>query len=297
MELIRPMKQTVWKWPAVVNFSLGGLGTGFYLLGLLVGPPEGASFLQLALFKLLGPLLAGLGFVALTTEAGRPMRGYNLFRHLRRSWMSRETLAAAIFIPVAGLEWLLPHPALRALAGAAAVGLMISQGFIVYRARGVTAWNVPLMPLLFVTSGFATGAGLMLAIAPFLGGRFQQSAGGTIVLAGLVAVLFNLVVWILYLRGPNSAFQRAIEGLRRSNALALSVGLGHLLPALLLVSAVLSGGGANQLALLAGGVAGLTMIAGGVTQKAGIILGAGYLRAIVLGPPRPPAGSAVRQRP
>ncbi|RME43027.1 MAG: hypothetical protein D6791_16450, partial [Chloroflexi bacterium] len=115
MELIRPIKQTVWRWPAVAQFTLGGMGTGFYLLGLLIAARSGGdmpeSFVLAAVFKLLGPALAALGFLALTTEAGRPSRGHNLLRHLRRSWMSRETLAGAVFIPAAFLDWLFPQPA------------------------------------------------------------------------------------------------------------------------------------------------------------------------------------------
>ena len=54
MELIQPAKQKVWGWPGVVNFALGGAGSGSYLLGELMtrlwqggrGP---------AVFRLLGP--------------------------------------------------------------------------------------------------------------------------------------------------------------------------------------------------------------------------------------------------
>lgn len=288
MELIPPTKQQVWKWPAVVNFTLGGMGTGFYLLGLLLGVQSG-GVVQVALFKLLGPLLASLGFLALTTEAGRPMRGYNLFRHLRRSWMSRETLAATIFIPAAAADWLFPHPLLRALAAAGALALMISQGFIVYRARGVTAWNVSLMPPLFITSGFTTGSGLMLVLTL---GRLHGSPGGvSLPLLSLAAVILNLAVWLLYVRTPDETFQRATGALRRQNALVLTVGLGHLLPALLLLIALpTSTAGATPLQSGAAVLAGLAILVGGASQKAGIILEAGYLRPIVLNMPRRQAG-------
>ncbi|HBY92450.1 MAG: polysulfide reductase NrfD [Ardenticatenaceae bacterium] len=284
MELIQPMKQRVWKWPAVVNFTLGGLGTGFYLVGLAAGAPEGAGFVQLALFKLLGPLLASLGFLALTTEAGRPLRGYNLLRHLRRSWMSRETLAAAVFIPAAAADWFFPHPVLKGLAGAAALGLMISQGFIVYRARGVTAWNVPLMPLFFVTSAFATGSGLMVLLVA-LGGSSGLSGSASFLLpVGLISLALNLALWLLYLSEADPAFQQATKTLRRPDTMTFVVGMGHLLPALLMVVAL---GSENTplLRAITAAVAGASVIAGGVSQKSGVILGAGYLRAIALGVP------------
>lgn len=293
MELIRPMKQMVWRWPAVAQFTLGGMGTGFYLLGLLVAALQGGDMPQPpvlnVVFKLLGPALASLGFLALTVEAGQPLRGHNLFRHLRRSWMSRETLAGAVFIPLAVLDWVFPHPALRALAAAGAIGLMVSQGFIVYRARAVTAWNVPLVPLFFATSGFATGGGLMLLVASFRQAP-GTAPGGLVLRPDLVAielflVVLNLAVWLLYLRWPDDAFQEVTTVLRRPGALGLTAGVGHLLPALLLVLALLAPAPEHGSALqpIAAGLASLGIIVGGVSQKAGIILKAGYLRAIVLG--------------
>lgn len=292
MELIRPVKQTVWRWPAVINFSLGGMGTGLYLVGALISVLPGSTIpetlLWTAVFKLLGPVLVSLGFLALTTEAGRPLRGINLFRHLRRSWMSRETLAGAVFIPAAIADWLLPHPILRALAVAGAIALMISQGFIVYRSKGVTAWSVPYMPVFFVTSAFAMGYGLVWLTT--LGG---VTIGSGVALIGLASILLNLVVWLLYLRQPDEEFQRAVKGLCQPDTLFLIVGGGHLLPALLIALQLAFGPGSVAQAVVAS-VAGLAMVAAGVSQKAGIILEAGYLRAIRLGPAR--TGSSHQRR-
>lgn len=308
MELIRPIKQTVWRWPAVANFSLGGMGTGFYLLSLWVVIPQGGGISQSSELyvasRLLGPALVSLGFLSLVIEAGRPLRGYNLFRHLRRSWMSREALAGVIFILAAVTHWAFPHPALHTLAAAGAVGLMISQGFLVYRARAVTAWNMPLMPLFFVTSGLATGSGLMLLLTA-LGRRTLESdpslslpllrggQGWGEQAVGLTCVILNLVLWLLYLRWSDDAFQSATAVLRRPNALLLTVGVGHLLPALLLVLILVlpgldTGIGFSRIAMA---LAGLALVVGGVSQKAGIILEAGYLRAIGLGRLRVPLQS------
>jgi phenylacetyl-CoA:acceptor oxidoreductase 26-kDa subunit len=291
MELIAPQKQRVWKLPAVVNFSCGGIGTGFYLVGLALAQAPGADWLhalvRTAVFKLLGPALVGLGFLALTTEAGRPRRGINLFRHLRRSWMSRETLAAAIFIPAAGIDWLFPHPALRAVAVGAAFALMLCQGFIVYRARGVTAWNSAWMPLFFATSGLAAGSGLLLVVLSLYNAFLAPGIRAILPLplVALVAAVLNAVVWAVYLATPDKGFQRATEALRRPGSIVRALGVGHLLPAALL-AVVLSGNisGAPQLALEV--VAGLALIYGGVSQKFGIIIEAGYLRPIVLPVPR-----------
>ncbi len=298
MELVPAQKQKVWKLPAIVNFSCGGMGTGLYLLGLFVAPPQDINWLQAVMqgrndwllsfilasaLKLLGPALVGLGFLALTIEAGRPRRGLNLFRHLRRSWMSRETLAAALFIPLAGLDWLWPDPALRALAALAAFALMLCQGFIVYRARGVTAWNTPLMPLLFATSGLATGSGLTLVVLTLLKLWFEQNirpAGSLVWIALMVGVL-NLGTWLIYTWTPDRAFRQATTALRHPNALALIVGAGHLLPAMLL-SLALIGIPSSALQSVTLILSGLAFIFGGIRQKYAIVLESGYLRTIEL---------------
>ena len=86
MELIRSKKQKVWGWPGVVNFTLGGMASGFYLLSsLLMVLQDGMLGLsQPAGFKLVAPALIGLGFLALTTEAGHPLRARYLFRSSSR---------------------------------------------------------------------------------------------------------------------------------------------------------------------------------------------------------------------
>ncbi|MBI4673646.1 MAG: dimethyl sulfoxide reductase anchor subunit [Chloroflexi bacterium] len=301
MELVPAQKQRVWKTPAVVNFSLGGIGAGFYFLALFVNLPGDGNWLPAllssnaawlpmaflaALFKLLGVALAGLGFIALTTEAGRPQRGINLFRHLRRSWMSRETLAFFLFVAFAGLDWLVPNPLLRALAALAALFLMLAQGFILYRARGVTAWNTSLMPLYFLTAGLMTGAGLLLVLFPLVNLFTPLTSSLSFAAAGILTAILNLALWLIYLRTPDAAFQNAVAALRAPNPFWQIVGIGHLLPALLLAFAWANP--AAPLSAVLEIVAGGLLLFGGVRQKWGIILQAGYLRAITLATPHLP---------
>jgi DMSO reductase anchor subunit len=282
MELIGPHKQKVWGWPGVVNVVLGGMATGFYLLSsLLVVLDSGTSGIAPAVgFKLLAPVLTGLGFLSLMIEAGHPLRIRHLLRRLSRSWMSRETLAGITFMAAAALDWLFPHPALWALSTAAALGLMVSQGFIFYRVRTVVAWDTPLVPLLFLTSGFATGGGLMLLAA--LAG---MTVGVGSFVIGLVCVVLNLAVWLCYLYGSRDvAFREATRALRHPASLIFIVGIGHLIPILLLSLAALDARtGAALWHVVVAALAGLAMVAGGASQKAGIVLKADYLRGIVLG--------------
>jgi formate-dependent nitrite reductase membrane component NrfD len=153
---------------------------------------------------------------------------------------------------------------------------MLSHGFIVYRVRGVTAWNVPLVPFLFLSSGFSAGGGLVLLVA--LGGL---ALGVGPVVIGLIGVLLDLAVWLLFLHESHDlAFREATGLLRRPKSLLFTVGVGHLLPALsLLLLLVMPGVGPWR---VFAALAGLAIIAGGVGQKASIILKAGYLRGLVL---------------
>lgn len=298
MELISPQKQRVWKLPAVVNFTLGGMGSGFYLLALLVYLPAQGHWLSAlragqsdwlgialvaALFQLLGVACAGAGFLALTFEAGQPQRGINLFRHLRRSWMSRETLAFFLFAVFAGLDWLFPFPILRALAACAAFFLMLAQGFIVYRARGVITWNTPRVVFYFLTCGVMTGAGLMLVVFNAVKFFTPLTSAFSFAAIGFAAAWFNLAAWFLYLRVSDAAFQKAAAALQTPKTLWQIVGAGHVLPALLLALAIAIGPGALLPSLLEI-AAGALLIFGGARQKYGIVLKAGYLRAIVLSP-------------
>ena len=284
-ELIRPMKQKVWGWPAVANFILGGMASGCYVLALIMrGVREHESVVaDLGIPGLLAATLVASGFLILTLEAGRPARSIHLLRHLRRSWMSRETLAALIFIPAAALGQFVPSRVLWFIAGAAAIGLVVSQGFIVYRARAVTAWNVLIIPLGFVTSGLAAGSGLILLQVVGAGAAVDHA----LIAVGLICAALDLAVWLGYLLWPGAAFQDATHALRRPPALMQIVGFGRVLPLLLLMWSTPSES-RDVLHSTVIALAGLALIAGGMMQKAAIIIKAGYLRGIVLGPSRAP---------
>src|SRR3990170_5458462 len=121
VELIPATPQMLWGKPAVINFALGGLGAGLYLAALVEVWLGGPGVLKVASW--LGPALVLAGFIAVATEAGRPLRGPRVLTRLRTSWMSRELWVGGIFMALAGAEFLVPSAALRALAGLAAVAL------------------------------------------------------------------------------------------------------------------------------------------------------------------------------
>lgn len=282
LQLKKPVKQYAWGRPAAVNFIMGGAGAGVYLFSFFQAfMRSGSAFVSESLpFGLISPLLIIIGFLCLAIEAGRPLRGCFVFRHPRQSWISRETLACCIFIPSALLDYVLPHPAIRLLAVAAALALLISQGFIVYRARAVTAWNVPIIPILFLTSSLASGYGLLLLLIA-LGGLYPDQSMSII---GLIFTGTNLVMWFVYLfwsRSPH--FFSATQTLRRSHALILTVGLGHIVPLLLLLLLLLPQGFIIEPSMpFIAAMSGTLLFIGGAGQKAGIIISTGYFRGIEL---------------
>lgn len=281
MVRIPPQKQRVWEWPGVINFLLGGMAAGFYLLSsLVVIWQDGLSGLsQPSGFKLLAPALVALGFLSLAIEAGRPLRGYHLFRHLRLSWMSRESLAGLIFVIAAALDWFIPQQAIWGLAAAAGMGLIVSHGFIVYRTRPILAWNLPIIPILFLTSGFATGSGLMLLTAS---GR--STLENEWIVVALICVALDAAIWFAYLYRPqDAAYRKATQDLRQR--IVVTAGIGHLLPILLLLLLLLASDVDARASLwrIVAGLAGVAIIVGGISQKAGIILRAGYFREMILG--------------
>lgn len=280
IELISPTKQKAWGWPAVLNFTLGGTGTGYYLVTFLTSIFDGRTYAEpfRTLTGLLAAAIVALGFLGLITEIGRPSRVHHVIRHIAQSWISRETVVGVVFIVTAIFDAIYPHPTLRLFALASALLLMISQGFIVYSARGVRSWNVPIMPVLFVSTGIASGSGLILL--------FDGACGVFVphphLLAASTFLGLNLAVWLLYLRWSSVApYRSATKSLHRGPMMLLSVGLGHVLPLLLLLHLGHYDLG-DRLQQATAITAGVAIIAGVAAQKTGIILASGYMREIAL---------------
>ena len=284
MQLISPMKQRVWHWPAVANFFLGGMAGGLYLIQSVlthfVDMAKGNSLF--VKFTLVASALILLGLLLVGLEAGRPSRGLHVFRELRRSWMSREAWAAVVFVPAAILNCIIPNPVVLSLAICAAFFFMVSQGLIVYSARGVTAWNVPIIPLFFISSGLATGSGLFLLLTTVAGLGLNK----TVVAISICSAGLNILVWFTYLKWSKTPeFLASTERLRRPVSMFITLGLGHLLPLIILLPMAM---GLNELLTRqigenAAAFAGLLLIWAGMLQKSGLILKTGYFRGIGFG--------------
>ncbi|MEE8433968.1 MAG: DmsC/YnfH family molybdoenzyme membrane anchor subunit [bacterium] len=295
-----PELQQTWHGLATANFFCGTTGMALFILGTIcgwLGTEAYAPLFELAdkpgspgvfsiggfsmaafnwrhLTGLLGPALVAIGLLSVAAEAGRPFRGFNVIRNFRNSWMSRESVFAIAFIVLAGLDTLLlASPVVQTLAGMTGLGLALCQGLILRTAKGVPAWSVPIMPHHFAASGLASGMGAYLIVA----GLFHSQIlieGISPYVVGLGLIALNLAIWWRYLTTPphTPTFTRSVEVLRRPSYLAGIVGLGGLLPAMLLVAGLVSAQTVPAAPILAGAA----MLTGGLIAKIALIQKAAF---------------------
>jgi DMSO reductase anchor subunit len=266
-------QQALWGWPAVIDFALGGLGAGWYVVALLAAGLERSPGVTAASWA--APVLVLAGFAAASGGAGRPLRGPRGLAGLRTSWMSRERLIGVAFAALVIADLIFPLRLHRVQAAAAAVLLALAQGFILRRARAIPAWSVSSMPLLFLGSALLSGAGAHLLLEA---GAGRAPARG-LVLGVLVLIAGGFVGWAHNLFGtPGAAFAQAVAPLREGAGGVFIAVAGYGLPLLLGALAAI----APHAAPPALGVAGALLVAGQLCTKARLIRSAGLLRPITL---------------
>lgn len=279
LPFVGAVRQTIWGWPAVLNLFLGGLGSLFYAATFVFDGSlsEQIHASELTVWRLIGPGLTVLGFLAVVTEAGRPSRAVFLLHHLYRSWMSREVLAGGLFIGSAFGYALLPLPALKWLAIATAVGLSLCQAIMLYDSMGVTIWNDRIVPLQCLTANMLAAAMVLLTFVSW-SARVPLALAAT----SLSLMLLDGGAWLLLLRHQSTPEHRdARKPLLRTLPLMLVFGIGHLLPFLLLLSTLAISGIGYDRSVLVGSLvsmATLMVLTGGLAQKAGVVLGGNSLR-------------------
>ena len=239
--------QPHWDWRAAGNFVCGGAGAGLLAFTALCAP----GTLATAVPMVAGLALVALGLTLVWLEIGRPLRALNVFVHLRRSWMSREALAAVVLYALglgllAGLPWGGWPIALAALA------FLYCQARIVGASIAIPAWREPLTVPLMVLTGLAEGTGLFWLLA-----AWQQPP--LVLAAPLVALV--VLRWALW-----SAWRARLR--RHAPALALRALAAN-------AHAIQWVGGVLPLALAALGASGIA----GATGSAVLLAAAGAAAA------------------
>lgn len=272
VELIPAQRQALWGWPAVLNFALGGLGAGLYVAAVAAAGFSRSPAVITASW--ICPVLVLAGFAAVATEAGRPFRGPRVLTKVRTSWMSRELWIGGAFVLLAAADLAFLLPLARVLAVLAALLLALAQGLIVRRARGITAWDVSLMPMLFLLSALISGSGLYLLIEVIEGRR-----PGAPLVAVLALLVAGLATWMRYVGWSSEpAFVRAVEPLARGRASRLIIGGGYAAPLILVALSL----GLPPLVSPALAVAGALMVGAQFYAKTLLILKAGQFRPVTL---------------
>ncbi|WP_419658229.1 hypothetical protein Dvar_71630 [Desulfosarcina variabilis str. Montpellier] len=278
------VRHTIWGWPAVLNFFLGGMGSLFYAVSFLFDGSLSAHAPgnEWGFWRLIGPGLSALGFLAVVTEAGKPRHAVFLLQHLHRSWMSREVLAGGLFIGGAVGYALSSLPALKWLAIAAAVCLSVCQAMMLYDSKGVTLWSAAIVPLQCLSANLLAAAALLLGVALWTG-----TAQMVLMAATMVLILVDGGAWVVLLRHrPTTEHRNARIPLFKTSSFLIALGVGHLLPFLLLVAvlvinAIGDGQGVLMHSLIPMTV--LMVLAGGLAQKADVVLDGNSLRPIQRG--------------
>ncbi len=282
--------QEFWDWKAAMNWSLGGIGSGFAFIGWLAYLAGDVALTTLPYIQSAAALVIAVGLFFVFLKIGRKLRFWRAVLRPQTSWMTRELYASAVFYPavLASLVW--PEPGIVALAAVAALAFLYCQARILHAARGVPAWRVRLMPPMLVAAGLLDGTAL-LALAQSLTPTLLPSVS-FVALVGIVLALLNAGLWTAYRRG---AERHGIGPLARDaideTTLPLHL-VGHAVPVVLFAVA-LAGTAAAPVALGIGGVAAL---AGGAYWKFRVILKASYQQGFAMAK-IPRRGSGARAAP
>lgn len=269
-----PRQQPVWDWRAAGNFMAGGAGSG---LIVIAGWP-GAGGWPLAL----GLVLVAVGLACVWLEIGRPWRALNVFLNPRRSWMSREAIAAALLMP-AGAAALLGVPGAGWACAPLALAFLACQAGILHAAKGIPSWREPRLLPLIIATGLAEGGGLLMLVA-LVHGLAMPRLSAVMLLVALLARLAAWRAWRLRLRTDERA-------LRRIDANAVFFGTSTL-AAVIAVVALLAAPPPDPAAAMLQVAAGLLALAGGQWFKFTLITRAAFTPGFTL--PHRPVRGAVR---
>ncbi len=183
--------QEVWHWQIAAYLFLGGLGGAVFALSALIHifTQCDRKMLSIAVVSSMGFL--GIGSIFLLADMLQPMKAYLALTN-PTSWIfwgvifinGYFALATVYLIPLLE-EWPVLKPIIQKLPawllgllervnrlaalGGATMGFLVAiyTGLLISGAPGISFWNTPAMPLLFVVSAFSTGAAYLMFLSSF----------------------------------------------------------------------------------------------------------------------------------
>lgn len=167
----------VFGWKVIAYLFLAGIGggasavgTAFYLIH-----PEAEIITQAVV--ILGPPLVFLGCLLLFFDLGRPVAAFRALSRPNKTWISRGTIILTTFIILGVIYfglWIWPfqglsdspslHHLLNVLYGIFGILTVIYTGFLFDTTRSIPFWSTPILPLLFLVSGVATGISTLIIV-------------------------------------------------------------------------------------------------------------------------------------
>ncbi len=164
--LIGYQLQTEWAWLIAAAFFFGTVGAGLYSISFLTGFHTGA----VVALVIVGVLKGAAHMLFL----GKPMRFPMAIRKWRTSWISRGVIAMFVFLGcgvvyIAGFpEGSFVSPGVSRgfgwVALAAALVIMVYDGFVLRACRGIPLWNTLLMPAVGLSYALLGGSTMTLVL-------------------------------------------------------------------------------------------------------------------------------------
>ena len=214
----------------------------FYLF--LAGASGGLIFVELVLRGLgiidertavwggwLGIILAALSLIVLFSHLGpgARWRAWNVFRNVRKSWISRGAVIVTVLMGLrivvmlpsiaSSLPWgdgTAAGTALRICVMVFALAFMVYSGLVLSSWNSIAFWNSPMLPVLYTGYSFLGGVAILPMIALITVGRTGLDSMGTVLWPILLALLLGSgFLLTLYIAGMATASLPARESVRR----------------------------------------------------------------------------------
>lgn len=221
-----------WPWPIAVYLFLAGLSAGSIMVSLIVKwnhHKDNTNSIWDAMVKagaLISPLAISVGLFLLIIDLGKPLSFYLLLiKYNFGSVMSIGVLMLLIFTPFTYLFALIIferevkryfsflNPLLNLIRNFAsfaknieylifilAIGVGIYTGFLLGAIGKIPLWNTPILPILFLVSGFSSGiaANILIGMA-FFKGELNKNSIKYLLILDLRAILLEApLLFILF---------------------------------------------------------------------------------------------------
>ncbi len=248
-----------WRWPVPAYLVTKAIGSGLFLVAALVwGLGWPSLFTPMAAWTALFALaFTGATAALLVADLERPERFfYILTRPQWSSWLARGAFLLLGYSVVAAFWWLVEsavalgwlsafiaaaaRPWLLALGAPLAVGAAIYTAYLFGQAEGRDLWQSALLPFHLFVQALAAGAAFFLVLCLFFPEGAMLLPAARVVLACLLFIDLFLLAGEFGMPHASETAARAAHTIRRGRYARLfwggALGLGHLLPLLLLLA-------------------------------------------------------------